>query len=67
MTDYDYRCIMISYHAEALKRMASDWHSASSMTLGEVDLISAERKLKSAISDVQFLLAEHRKWRKESA
>lgn len=67
MTKFDIYCANITYQAQALMSHAQDWRNAKSMSLGEVDLVRAERHLKASLEDVRQLLVLLREGRKESA
>jgi hypothetical protein len=67
MSILDILCGRIASAASELKGKTEILNSCRQMTLGEVDLLSAERHLKDALENVQELLAVIRSARKESA
>lgn len=67
MNQFEIRCAKIGYEASALMRHASDWREAKSMSMGELDLVNAERNLRSALKDVSNLLSLLREGRRETA
>lgn len=67
MNKIDILCMRISADATALKGITEILNSCRAMTLSEVELIGAERHLADALNNVQELLGEYRKNRKESA
>jgi hypothetical protein len=64
---FDILCGRISHDALELQDKMRIFNHPFQMTLSEVDLIGAERHIRDALENVQEILAEIRKGRKESA